>query len=175
MQTLPRFDGPALIAALDAQRVARGLDWNQLSDALYEQSSDLNAELCDHGVCSGALIRTAKRGTMSCQYAAMLLRWIGRPPEDFLAGPKLDVGPTTLPKIGPDKRLRFELPALHATLDDRRRAEGLTWAALGEELGCSPARLTNLRTARLADMGLTMQLTQWLRVPAATFLRAERW
>ena len=30
---------------------------------------------------------------------------------------------------------------------------------------CTPSRLTNLRTARLADMDLTMRLTQWLRCP----------
>src|SRR3954449_368159 len=96
------FDGGALIAALDAQRVARALDWNGLAQELYAQSHELNAELLDHSVCPGALVRTARRGTMSCQYALMLLRWIDRPPEDFLAGSTAEVGDGRLPDAGPD-------------------------------------------------------------------------
>src|SRR4051812_34243724 len=63
------FDGPALVAALDAYRVESGLEWPAVADALAQQSSDLRAALNDHGVCSGALVRTVKRGSMSCQYA----------------------------------------------------------------------------------------------------------
>jgi hypothetical protein len=71
--------------------------------------------------------------------------------------------------------LRFDLAELHAALDARRREEGLTWAALGDGLGCTPARLTNLRTARLADMTLVLRATQWLGRPAAAFVHPARW
>ena len=172
---LPVFDGDALIAALNAQRAERGLDWNALADELWAQSADLNAELADNCLCQGALIRTAKRGTMSCQYALILLRWIGRAPEDFLVGPVSDIGDTRLPAAGPDSRLRWDLPALHAVVNEQRQDLGLTWAALAEQIGCTPARLTNLRTARLADMGLIMRVTQWVRQPAARFVRPARW
>ena len=172
---LPAFDGAALIRALDAQRAEHDLDWHQLADELYGQSADLNAELQDHAMCSGALVRTAKRGTMSCQYALTLLRWVGRPPEDFLTGPVVDVGDTRLPAVGPDSRLRWDLGRLHAALDEHRRHRGLTWVALAEELGCTPNRLTNLRTARLADMDLTMRVTQRVGRPAAEFVHAARW
>ena len=40
---------------------------------------------------------------------------------------------------------------------------------------CTPSRLTNLRTARQADMGLVMRVTQWLEVPAAKFIHAAQW
>lgn len=173
--TTAGFDGAALIRALDEQREHRGLNWNELADALHGQSSELNDELGDHGLCQGALVRTARRGTMSCQYALILLRWLGRPPEDFLAGPAVDVGDTRLPDAGPDRRLRWDLPRLYAVLDEQRRERGLTWVALGHELGCSPGRLTNLRTARLADMGLAMQVTQWVGRPAAGFVDSTRW
>lgn len=169
------FDGPALMAALDAQRTERGLDWAQLADELHDQSHDLNAELQDDCLCSGALVRTARRGTMTCQYALPLLRWVRRAPEDFLTGPVVDVGSTALPAAGPGHRLRFDLPLLHQALDAERRGRGLTWAALAEELGCTPARLTNLRTARLADMDLTLRVTQWLGRPAAAFVVLTRW
>ena len=175
MSALAGFDGAALISALDAQRVQRELDWAALAEVLWVQSRDLNAELADHCLCSGALVRTARRGTMSCQYALILLRWLGRAPEDFLTGPVTDVGDTTLPPAGPDQRLRFDLPQLHATLNRARQERGLTWATMAGTLGCTPARLTNLRTARLADMELAMRVTQWLGVPAARFIHPAVW
>ncbi len=169
------FDGDALIRALDAQRADRGLDWNGLADVLYEQSSELNAELDGNHLCQGALVRTAHRGTMSCQYAVIILRWIDRAPEEFLLRPSVAVGETRLPVAGPDARLRWDLPALHAALDEHRRRQGLTWAALAGELDCTASRLTNLKTGRLADMDLTMRITQHLRRPAAAFIQPSRW
>jgi hypothetical protein len=175
MRTLPTFDGSALIRALDAQRDDRGLGWTALADELWQQSSELNAQLSDHSLCPGALVRTAKRGAMSCQYALYLLRWIGRAPEDFLTGSVVDVGDVRLPEAGPDRRLRWDLNQLHAALNEHRQERRLTWAALAVELNCTPSRLTNLRTARLADMDLTMRVTQWIGQPAASFIHPVRW
>ena len=175
MDTRATFDGDALIRALDEQRAARQLDWNGLADELHDQSSELNCELGGHSMCQGALVRTAKRGTMSCQYALILLRWIGRAPEDFLVGPAVEVGDTRLPEAGPDRRLRWDLGRLHAALNERRQERASTWASLADELGCTPSRLTNLRTATLADMDLTMRVTQWVGRPAAAFVDAARW
>lgn len=169
------FDGDAMIRVLDAKRADRGLDWNALADALYEQSSDLNTELADNHLCQGALVRTARRGTMSCQYALIILRWIDRAPEDFLTRTAVDVGETHLLAAGPDKRLRWDLSLLHGALDGHRHEHGLTWAALARELGCTPNRLTNLKTASLADMDLTMRVTQYIRRPAAAFIYPARW
>jgi hypothetical protein len=169
------FDGDAMIRALDDQRVAHSLGWTELAEELYQQSSDLNAELSDHSMCPGALVRTVKRGTMSCQYALIILRWIRRAPEHFLTGPVVDVGDTRLPEPGPESRLRWDLSQLHAALNEHRRERELTWVALAEELNCTPNRLTNLRTARLADMDLTMRVTQQVRQPAAAFVYAASW
>lgn len=172
---LAEFDGDALIRALDEKRQQHGLTWSQLAHTLWMQSADLNARLGDDALCPGALVRTAHRRTMTCQYALPLLRWLGRAPEDFLDGPGVDVGDTALPDAGSDKRLRWNLAELHADLDTRRTQLGLTWTALGGIIGCTPNRLTNLRTARLADMGLAMRLTQWLGAPAARFIHPTEW
>jgi hypothetical protein len=169
------FDGPALVAALDAHRVELGLDWPAVAVALAQQSSALRAELNDHSVCSGALVRTVKRGSMSCQYAVMLLQWLGRAPEEFLTGQRSDGGHVPLPRVGPEVRLRWDLPRLYSAVDIQRRESNLTWVALAAQLGCTPSRLTNLRTARMADMDLTMRLTQWLGLPAAEFVDAATW
>lgn len=114
---LPVFDGGALTSALDAQRADRGLDWNELADELWKQSSELNEQLSGHAMCPGALVRTAKRGTMSCQYALTILRWIGRAPEEFLTGPVVDVGEVRLPEAGTDRRLRWDLGQVYARVD----------------------------------------------------------
>lgn len=151
------------------------MEWPELADALTQQSGALRAALNDHAVCSGALVRTVKRGSMSCQYAVMLLQWLGRAPEEFLTGERREVGDVRLPTVGSDVRLRWDLPQLHAAVDAQRRRRNLTWVALAAELGCTPSRLTNLRTARLADMELTMRLTQWLGRPAAEFVHAATW
>lgn len=164
-----------MVSALDAQRSSRGLDWNALADELWQQSRDLNAELADHRLCQGALVRTAKRGTMSCQYALIILRWIRRAPEEFLTGPVIDVGNAELPDPGSNYRLRWDLGQLHAALDEHRRDRSLTWAALANELDYTPSRLTNLRKGRLADMELTMRATQQVKQPAVTFIHAQRW
>jgi hypothetical protein len=175
MGTMPVFDGAAMIRVLDAQRVHRALDWTALAEELTQQSSELNAALSDHSMCPGALVRTAKRGSMSCQYAAIILRWIDRAPEEFLTGPVVDVGDVRLPEAGPDRRLRWDLPQLHAALNAHRVERQLTWAALAEELDCTPNRLTNLRTARLADMDLTMRIAQCIGQPAAAFIHPAGW
>ena len=175
MPPLPVFDGNSLIRALDAKRADNGLDWNKLAIELWQQSAELNAELADNCLCSGALVRTAKRGTMSCQYALILLRWIDRAPEDFLTGAVVPVGDVRLPDAGADSRLRWDLPQLHAALNERRQERRLTWAELAAELDCTPTRLTNLRTARLADMDLAMRVTQWLGQPAAAFVHPATW
>ena len=176
MRPLPTFDCDALFRALDAQRRERDLDWYALADELWQQSSALNARRPDdHPLCGGAVPRLGRRGTVSCQYALFMLRWLGRPPEDFLTGPVVAVGAVALPEAGSGSRLRWDLAELHGALDGERRAHQQTWVALADELGCTPARLTNLKTARFADMDLTMRVTQWLERPAADFIHPAEW
>jgi len=176
MRELPAFDYDAMITALDARRAEHGLGWTELAEELWAQSADLNARLADNRLCPGALVRNAvRRGPMTCQYALIILRWIDRAPEDFLTGPVVEVGDARLPAAGPDARLRWDLGELYEALASHRRDRQLTWATLGEQLDCTPSRLTNLRTARLADLELTVRVTQRLARPAASFIHPAQW
>ena len=175
MRALPVFDCGALYGALDAQRRDRGLNWYELADEMWALSSQLNAKRGDHPLCGGAVSRLQTRGATSCQYAMFMLRWLHRAPEDFLTGPVVDVGYVRLPKAGADSRLRWNLNQLHTALNKKRQDRNLTWAELAHDLDCTPSRLTNLRTARLADMSLAMRVTQWLGQPAAAFIHAAQW
>lgn len=176
MPTLPAFDCDALFVALDTKRRGLDISWYELADELWEQSSDLNAQRpSDHPLCGGAVKRLQQRGATGCQHALFMLRWLHRAPEDFVVGPALDVGDVRLPEAGHDSRLRWDLNQLHGALNEQRQQRGLTWAALAEILDCTPSRLTNLRTSRLADMDLTMRITQWLGQPAAAFIHPADW
>jgi hypothetical protein len=172
---LPVFDFAGFVAAFDAKRRDRGLDWYEFADELWEQSSELNARRMDHPLCGGAVSRLGARGATSCQYALFMLRWLGRAPEEFLTGPVVDVGDLRLAEPGPGSRLRWDLHQLHTALNHQRQEHGLTWSELAQDLGCTPSRLTNLRTARIADMDLTMRITQCLGRPAAEFIHAAQW
>jgi hypothetical protein len=175
MRTLSVFDCGALFTALDTERRGHGLGWYELADELWQQSSDLNAQRTDHPLCGGAVQRLEVRRAISCQHALFMLRWLRRAPEDFLTGRGVSVGEVRLPEAGPDTRLRWDLNQLHAALNEKRQVRGLTWAELAQELDCTPSRLTNLRTARFADMELAMRITQWLGQPAAAFIHPARW
>lgn len=175
MTALATFDCGALFSELDTQRRARELGWYDLADELWQQSSELNARLQDHPLCGGAIQRMPTRGAASCQYALFMLRWLRRAPEDFLTGPVVDVGKVRLPKAGTESRLRWNLHETHTALNEERQERSLTWVELARELDCTPSRLTNLRTARLADMDLAMRVTQWLGQPAAAFIHPAQW
>jgi hypothetical protein len=172
---MPVFDFAAFFAAFDAKRRDRGLGWYEFADELWQQSSQLNARRMDHPLCGGAVSRLGTRGATSCQYALFMLRWLGRAPEEFLSGSVVGVGDVRLAEPGPDSRLRWDLNQLYTALNERRQACGLTWSELAREVGCTPSRLTNLRTARMADMDLAMRVTQWLGKPAAEFIHAAQW
>ena len=175
MTALPVFDFAAFFAAFDAGRRDRGLSWYEFADELWQQSSELNSHRGDHPLRGGTVSRLGARDATSCQYALFMLRWLGRAPEEFLTGPAVDVGDTRLPDPGPDSRLRWDLSQLHAALNAQRQQRGLAWKDLAETLGCTPSRLTNLRTARQADLALVMRVTQWLEKPAAKFIHAAGW
>ncbi|WP_111721254.1 hypothetical protein [Homoserinimonas sp. OAct 916] len=172
MTELPVFDFAAFFSAFDEKRREHGLGWYEFADELWELSSTLNAERMDSPLCGGAVSRLGVRGETSCQYALFLLRWLDRAPEEFLIGSVVDVGDVRLPRPGPEHRLRWNLNQLHTALNEQRQKSRSTWAQLAQEIGCTPSRLTNLRTAQMADMALTMRITQWLRKPAAEFIHA---
>lgn len=172
MQVRAEFDADAMVRALEEQRQRVGAGWMGVAEQITAQSSELRARMNDHAVCGGALTRTVHRQTMTCQYALMLLRWLGRPPEDFLTGAAAAVGDTRLPEAGPDQRLLFDLHALWQVLDRRRSEEQRSLVDIADDLGCTPSRLTNLRTARQADMHLVIRITQLLGLPATRFVRA---
>jgi hypothetical protein len=170
------FDVRALYSALDAKRTDLGISWPAVAKQLWELSSDLNDRRRDHPISPSTLTNMAKNPRISCQHALFMLRWLGRTPESFLEGETGDDARFALPVAGPDRRLRWALKLLYASMDEKRRQDGLTWPAVAAILGCSPNQLTGLRTAKFATgMDLAMRIAQWIGRPAADFVYLSTW
>ena len=172
---MSEFSALRLYAAMDAQRVERGLSWPDVAAELWDQSNTLNATRGDHPISASTLTGIAKRGDCTCQHALFILRWLDRAPESFLILAAAD-DVVALPIAGPNQRLRWDLTALAEALDARRQERGLTWNALAKELRCSVSQVQGLRAIRYAiGMRLAMRIVQWLERPAAAFIYAARW
>lgn len=171
------FDAGALFQALDARRAELGLSWPGVADQIWQLSADLNSRRSsDHPISPSTLTGMARNPRTSCQHALFMLRWLRRSPESFLAGGPGDDARFALPAADPDRRLRWALKLLYASMDEKRRQEGLTWPALAALLGCTPSQLTGLRTAKFATgMDVAMRIVQWLGRPAADFVYPARW
>jgi hypothetical protein len=169
------FDTVALYLALDEQRTAQQLTWTGVAREIWQLSFVLNDQRSDHPISPSTIPNMAKRGNISCQHALFMLRWLERAPESFLAGPAVRED-ATLPVVGPDRRLRWNLKRLFESLNTKRQREELTWPELAIVLRCSPNQLTGLRTAKFAtNMTLAMRITQWLDQPGADFIYAAKW
>jgi hypothetical protein len=176
-QALQPFDIGALYSALDDKRNDLGISWRTVADQLWALSSDLNKRRPDHPISPSTLTNMTKNPRISCQHALFMLRWLERTPESFLMGATTgDDERFALPVAGPDRRLRWSLKLLYASMDEKRRLDALTWSALAAILDCSPNQLTGLRTAKFATgMDLAMRIAQWLGRPAADFVYRATW
>lgn len=170
------FDVAAFAAAMEEKRRREGLSWRGVADALWDLSWEINQRRDDHPISPSTLVAVARRGDTTCQHALFILRWLERTPESFVKGRTADPERDALPFAGPDRRLRWRLGRLYEAMDERRRAEGLSWFELAEVLRCSPHQLRGVRTAKYAiGMRLAMRITLWLERPAADFVEAARW
>jgi hypothetical protein len=165
------FDMRALQTALDDERRARKLTWDQLAaeiNAPFEHTPSIPISV-------GTLrTMTAKRSVTS-GVVLQVLRWLRRSPESFLAGrDQAPAAAEALPEAGPAQILRFDTRALHAALDAHRRERAMTWKEVAGELrGFTPSMLANLASGPLIGFPRVMTLTQWLGRPAADFIRAR--
>jgi hypothetical protein len=157
----PEFKPKALLAALDAQRMARRMTWPEVAHAL--------------GIASGAILELPEREVLETDDILQMTRWLGLNIESFV-GEARDRAP------GPDpgdvrssgRRLRFDNAALFAALDARRRAEGLTWPQVSEAIGAkraTPFMLAGLHRASRIDLYTMLAIIHWLDQHSSRFTR----
>lgn len=68
---------------------------------------------------------------------------------------------------------RFDVAALHATMESERRTRRLTWKDVAAQSGVSASTLTRLSQGRQPDVNSLAALTAWLGISADHFMRAE--
>ena len=88
---------------MEAQRVDRGISWQQVAAELWDQSIVLNERRRDHPISASTLTGIAKRGDCTCQHALFILRWLRRTPESFLIPPPIATDEAMLPVVGRDE------------------------------------------------------------------------
>jgi hypothetical protein len=170
------FDVLAFADALDARRLERGLSWAGVAREIWSLSSELNARRKDHPISPGTLSGMRGRANTSCQHALFMLRWLDLAPESFVPGQAKSSMAAAFPRLGADRRLRWDLGRLAEAMDAQRNAHGATWNQLAGELACTPSQLTGIRTARFAtSMVLAMRIVAWLGRSSTDFVYAARW
>jgi hypothetical protein len=166
-----------MLAAIEELKDERGLSWPAVASQMWAAAASLHAGADGHAhPIAVSTIRHLADGTdTSCQHALVMLRWLRRPPEDFVADPVPGTGGVPLPEPGPDYMIRWDLAATYDALNAARGERGATWAQTAERLHCTINQLTGLRTARYATrMRLAMRISQALRRPARDFVIASR-
>ena len=171
------FDASSLFAAVESRRVDDGLTWSGVARGVWDLSTGLNSSRPgDHPFSTSSIKRLGEHGEIGCQHALLLVWWLDASPEDFIVDPDPVTIGVPLPGCDADHRLRWSIKRLFHSLDAARARREATWAQVAGRLGCSPAQLTGLRTARYTtNMRLALGITQVLRRPAADFIYPATW
>jgi len=165
------FDIGALFAALDAQRQARGLSWQQVAREINASFEHVPAQPISVSTLTGMRNRAAIEGDGVLQ----MLRWLKRTPESFVPSyPEAVADTLALPDVGPHQILRFDTGELYAALDSRRIERSMTWKQVASDIGgFSAASLTRLSKGGRTGFPHVMRITRWLGRPAVSFVRVS--
>ena len=167
MSSAADFDIEALHAALDAQRQARGLSWQQAVREINTQFERTLARPLSPSTVTGMRGKRVIEGDGVLQ----MLRWLDRSPESFVPGSQ-ESAAERLPDIGTHQILRFDTRKLYAALDAQRIERGMTWKQVANEIGgLNAAGLTRLAEGGRTGFPDVMRMTRWLGRPAASFTR----
>jgi transcriptional regulator with XRE-family HTH domain len=66
---------------------------------------------------------------------------------------------------------RLDTQALHRALEERRKARGMTWSQVAEEVGVSIATIQRLRAGGRMEVDGLLAMVGWLGVPVENFVR----
>lgn len=107
--------------------------------------------------------------------ALQMLVWLDRTPESFMPGHDNSANPAeALPKLGPDRILRFDTPAIFRAMETVRIERGLSWRQIAEEIGgVNAVQLTRFAKGAGIGMVTVSRIAKWLGRPVASFTVAS--
>jgi transcriptional regulator with XRE-family HTH domain len=154
------FDRPALYAALDAQRRARGISWQQVAR--------------ETGVAASTIVATKRVGLMETDGMLAMVRWLGCTPEKFIRGSEsqsVTQTPSETAKFLAGHR--FNAKTLYQALDAQRRSRKMTWLEVAQEIGgdISPPMLTRLAKGGRIGVHVMVSAVRWLGTTIEVFTR----
>jgi hypothetical protein len=169
------FDTAALWAAMVEKRHALSMSWRQAVDDMNSRSSVLDERLgFKHPLAVSTVGRLENGPPITCQHALAYLKWIDATPESFMV--PSGAGGVRLPDVGPDRRLRWDIPAVDIALRRAKTERKMTWAEIAAEVGSQPGPLSGLARSRYGiEMTLAMRICAWLDRPASSFTIAAEW
>jgi transcriptional regulator with XRE-family HTH domain len=158
----------ALGDALQRERTARGLTWAQVTREI--NCPDSRPVL--HPISASTISGIAKgRSIAEGNIVLAVLEWLGRTPGSFVPGhPAPTTQRTRLVAATKTQRPRWNVGALHAAADAKRREQHLTWSQASDAVGSSAATLTGLAKAQHVSFPQVMEILRWLDRPAADFV-----
>jgi hypothetical protein len=161
------FDLKALYAAMDEQRRSRALSWAAVTREINHFITD------GHPVASSTITGVKTKAVAEGDGILQMLQWLRRTPESFVPGfPDADAIRFQLPGQTEGQILRWDAAALHAALNAKRQAAGLTWQDVANEVGgVSSGMLTYLAKGGRVGFPGVMRMTAWLGQPATIFTR----
>lgn len=170
---MSEFDTQALFAAIDAERLQRGLTW---SDVRREINAPFSAAPGHRGLAVSTIRRLAERTEAEGDGVLQMLLWLDRTPESFVPGfPGAGARRFQLPRVEPGLILRFDTAAMHQALEHRRQQDALSWKAIAEQIGTvSAAQLSNLAGGGRTAIRPAVAIAGWLGRPTAAFTRAAQ-
>ena len=169
----PDFSVADLHAALDAQRDARGMNWQQVAREISARFDKAPAK----PISASTLRALCEREAVEGDGVLQMLLWLDRTPRVSLPTSNgVDAKGAALRRLESHQILRFDAKALYAMLDARRSEQALTWTQIADAVGdITAAGLTRLANGGRVAFPQVMRVTRWLGRPAATFTRASDW
>lgn len=163
------FSLPALYAALDAQRAARGLTWAQ---AVREINTPFEGST-SRPIAASTITSTRTKPRAEGDGVLQMIRWLNRAPESFIPEFVPTEAPAfRLPSASAHQVIRLDTKKLYAALNARRTTRGMTWAQVSREIrDTTVSTLTHLARGGRSGFPHVVRMTRWLEQPLATFTR----
>lgn len=154
------FDGPAFFGAIDKQRGHRELSWPELGRVT--------------GVSPGTIKRFATGDTIEADGVLALVRWLGRPLEDFSpANAHLNSGKGPATAL-PGTMLRRDTQRLYQALVERSERDGVSLKQIAEEVGISTAQIRGFAKGGRTNIRRFLRVLNYLEADFHGFTQTTR-
>lgn len=167
--SIANFDLDALHTALDSERQARSLSWSGLTRAINALFGDVPC----HPIATSTITGLRGKRDVVGNGALQMLVWLDRTPESFIPG-RENSASEVLPRLEPDRILRFDTPAIFRAIDTVRLERDLTWMQVAGEIGGMNAEQLK-RFKKGSGIGIVGigRVAQWLGRPVSSFTVAS--